>query len=104
MGKPGRVQYAAASTGGTDYVSFPTAVEKAYCQFDNVTTSTKIRVQIQGSVGGSGLWVNISAVSTLTTGTASVGSTGSGLFDRVRVNRTAKSTSTGTNTVWIIGK
>ena len=104
MNRPGRVQYAAASTGGTDYVSFPTAVDKAFCQFDNVTTSTKIAIRIQGSVGGSGLWSDISAVSTLTTGITGVCSTAAAVFDRVRVNRTAKSTSTGTNTVWIIGK
>lgn len=106
--KPQRFQYDSTGTGATDHADYPTGVSAAYARFDNVTTSTKQKVKLQGSVGGSGDWFDISAVTTLTTtltGVASTGFAANGMiFDRVRVNVTGGTTNTGTNTVYIIAK
>jgi len=83
-------------------VSFPTACQKAYATFSNVTTSTKSSVKLQGSIGGSGVWFNLSALTTLTTGEDSFGSTAATVFDKVRVQVTGKTTNTGTNYAYII--
>lgn len=103
--KPRKLTFAANTTGAsTAYAGFPTGCGSAYATFNNVTTSTKCAVKLQGSIGGSGTWFDISAVTTLTTGEDSFGSTATVVFDRVRVLKTGKSTSTGTNYAHVIAR
>lgn len=103
--RPRKLTFAANTTGAsTGYAAFPTGIGTVYASFDNVTTSTKCAVKLQGSIGGSGVWFDLSAVTTLSTGNDSFGSTASAVFDRVRVLKTSKSTQSGTNSAYIIGK
>ena len=105
--KPRTVTWDATSTSATtpEYVSFPTACDSAYAQFANVTTSTKASVTLKASIGGSGEWFSVSALTTLTTGAAVIGSTATGvLFDKVKIQVKSKTTNTGTISAFVIAK
>ena len=104
--KPQKVTWVTNTTNDTSpaYADFPTACSSAYASFDNVTTSTKSVVKLQGSIGGSGIWFDLSAATTLSTASVSFGSTATGVFDRVRVLVSGKTTMASTNAAWIIAK
>ena len=102
--KPYKFTFAANSTAGsTGYASFPTGVSQAHATFNNVTTSTKDVVKLQGGIGEE-QWFDLSAATTLSTSVDNFGSTVTAVFDRVRFQVTSKGTNTGTNTVYIIAK
>ena len=98
--RPEKFTYASTGTGAsTGYADFPTGVSQAHASFNNVTTSTKQKVKLQASIGGSGDWFDISGVTTLSTTITTVASTATFVVDRVRFNVTGGTTNTGTQSV-----
>lgn len=93
--------------GSTGKATFGTGMAVAGAWYTFTGSTKAVSVKLQGGAGGSTVWRDISAASTLSTGAAggSIMSTATTVFDKVRLNVTVNDTTgNGTLAAWVLAR